>query len=369
MPRAAAEPPPPPVAVIRKRPRAAAGSTTSVGGVDPGNALNTITVTPGVLGPFVSTGGPVGFFGNAAGPTGGKIVLRDGVTEPRTVAIIHCVGSRDRNYNNYCSVICCMQSLKFAHLVKERTGATVYNFYIDMRTAAKAYDEFYQRVLEEGTLFIRGRVAEVTDAARLAGEGIAAGGRAVEVEAEIGLRLLLVGVTRAEVERQRRGDGVAEAVRDGDPQRHPRAAAPVEVVGEEVRRQRRQDGLAAAGEGVPVLRFAGKEKTAGAKHQGRVTQRAGFDTCLGQRLLHGGFNGRRDTFSTGWKGTVIEFVDLNRIFERQGELCEWRDAGSSRAHPRDGRRYAQAVRRHQAQTADANVGHVLSQGARSRPER
>jgi heterodisulfide reductase subunit A len=107
---------------------------------------------------------------NAAGPTSGKIVLRDGVTEPRSVGIIHCVGSRDRNYNNYCSVICCMQSLKFAHLVKERTGATVYNFYIDMRTPAKAYDEFYQRVLEEGTLFVRGRVAEVTDAARLAGE-------------------------------------------------------------------------------------------------------------------------------------------------------------------------------------------------------
>jgi heterodisulfide reductase subunit A len=107
---------------------------------------------------------------NSAGPTHGEIVLRDGVSKPRTVGIVHCVGSRDRNFNNYCSAICCMQSLKFAHLVKERTGATVYNFYIDMRTPAKAYDEFYQRVLEEGTLFVRGKVAEVTDAARLAGE-------------------------------------------------------------------------------------------------------------------------------------------------------------------------------------------------------
>ncbi len=107
---------------------------------------------------------------NAAGPTNGNIVLRDGVTVPQTVGIIHCVGSRDRNFNNYCSVICCMQSLKFAHLVHERTGATVYNFYIDMRTAYKEYDEFYQRVLEEGTLFVRGKVAEVTDAARLPGE-------------------------------------------------------------------------------------------------------------------------------------------------------------------------------------------------------
>lgn len=107
---------------------------------------------------------------NAAGPTNGQIVMRDGVTKPESVAVIHCVGSRDRNYNNYCSVICCMSSLKFAHLVKERTGARVYNCYIDMRTAFKDYDEFYQRVLEEGTIFVRGRVAEVTDAARLPSE-------------------------------------------------------------------------------------------------------------------------------------------------------------------------------------------------------
>ena len=107
---------------------------------------------------------------NAAGPTSGNIVLRDGVTVPEAVGIVHCVGSRDLRYNNYCSSICCMQSLKFAHLVHERTGATVYNFYIDMRTASKAYDEFYQRVMEEGTHFIRGKVAEVTDAARLPGE-------------------------------------------------------------------------------------------------------------------------------------------------------------------------------------------------------
>jgi len=107
---------------------------------------------------------------NAAGPTSGHVVLRDGKTTPKAVGIIHCVGSRDKNYNNYCSVICCMQGLKFAHLVHEKTGADVYNFYIDMRTAYKAYDEFYQRVLAEGTLFVRGKVAEVTDAARYESE-------------------------------------------------------------------------------------------------------------------------------------------------------------------------------------------------------
>jgi heterodisulfide reductase subunit A len=104
---------------------------------------------------------------NAAGPTGGKIVLRDGVTEPKSVAIVHCVGSRDKNYNAYCSSICCMQSLKFAHLVHEKTEAEVYECYIDIRTPSKGYEEFYQRLLEEGTHFIRGKVAEVTNAPRI----------------------------------------------------------------------------------------------------------------------------------------------------------------------------------------------------------
>ncbi|MBE3117322.1 MAG: CoB--CoM heterodisulfide reductase iron-sulfur subunit A family protein [Candidatus Atribacteria bacterium] len=104
---------------------------------------------------------------NAAGPTGGNIVLRDGKTAPKTVGIVHCVGSRDKNFNAYCSAICCMQSLKFAHLVRERTGAEVYNFYIDIRTPSKGYEEFYQRLLEEGTRFVRGKVAEVTNVARV----------------------------------------------------------------------------------------------------------------------------------------------------------------------------------------------------------
>ena len=107
---------------------------------------------------------------NAAGPTGGKVLLRNGVTQPKSVGIIHCVGSRDKNYNKYCSAICCMQSLKFAHLVREKTDAEIYEFYIDMRTPFKAYDEFYQRILDEGVKFIRGKVAEVTDAARESGE-------------------------------------------------------------------------------------------------------------------------------------------------------------------------------------------------------
>ena len=103
---------------------------------------------------------------NAAGPTNGKIVLRDGKTEPKSVAIIHCVGSRDVNSNAYCSSVCCMAALKFGHLVLEKTKAEVYSFYIDLRTPMKDYEEFYQRLLAEGMHFVRGKVAEVTAAAR-----------------------------------------------------------------------------------------------------------------------------------------------------------------------------------------------------------
>jgi len=99
---------------------------------------------------------------SATGPTGGEVVLRDG-RKPESVGIIHCVGSRDEKTNRWCSRVCCMYSLKLAHLLKDHTGARVYNFYIDMRTPGKGYEEFYNRLLEEGVLFIRGRVAEVTD--------------------------------------------------------------------------------------------------------------------------------------------------------------------------------------------------------------
>ncbi|MFA6028352.1 MAG: CoB--CoM heterodisulfide reductase iron-sulfur subunit A family protein [Elusimicrobiota bacterium] len=99
---------------------------------------------------------------NASGPTGGHLVTKKGEA-PKSVAIIHCVGSRDEHTNKWCSRVCCMYSLKLAHMIKAHTTAQVYNFYIDMRAAGKGYEEFYNRVLEEGVQFIRGRVAEVTD--------------------------------------------------------------------------------------------------------------------------------------------------------------------------------------------------------------
>jgi heterodisulfide reductase subunit A len=101
---------------------------------------------------------------NSAGPTEGEILLKNG-QEPDSIAIIHCVGSRDEKYHEYCSRVCCMHSMKFAHLIKEHTSATVYEFYIDIRSFGKGYEEFYNRILNEGTVFIRGRPAEITSIA------------------------------------------------------------------------------------------------------------------------------------------------------------------------------------------------------------
>jgi len=148
---------------------------------------------------------------NASGPTGGKIVQRtkkvnkrtkveewvaapDG-PPPRSVAIIHCVGSRDANYNPYCSRVCCMYSLKFAHLVREKLpGATCYEFYIDMRAFGKGYEEFMERIKAEGTHVVRGRTAQVKE---VNGQLMVVGEDIVKdrlVEYPVDLVILAVGV-------------------------------------------------------------------------------------------------------------------------------------------------------------------------------
>ncbi|MEI6683883.1 MAG: CoB--CoM heterodisulfide reductase iron-sulfur subunit A family protein [Bacteroidota bacterium] len=112
---------------------------------------------------------------NASGPTGGNIHARSQdkkgnwvfTTEspkPEKIAIIHCVGSRDKNYNKYCSRVCCMYSLKFGHLVLEKLpDAEVFEYFIDMRAFGKGYEEFYERIKEEGVSIIRGKTASVEE--------------------------------------------------------------------------------------------------------------------------------------------------------------------------------------------------------------
>ena len=112
---------------------------------------------------------------NASGPTGGYIhyrsqdkkgnwVFTNESEKPEKIAIIHCVGSRDKNFNKYCSRVCCMYSLKFAHLILDKIpDAEVFEYFIDMRSFGKGYEEFYERIKEEGVSMIRGKTAKVEE--------------------------------------------------------------------------------------------------------------------------------------------------------------------------------------------------------------
>ncbi len=94
---------------------------------------------------------------NIGGPTSGKVTLKNG-QPPKRVAIVHCVGSRDDKYNEYCSRACCMYSLKLAQLVYDYVGAEVHEIYRDMRTFGKDYEEFYNRTRKKGVNLYHGRV-------------------------------------------------------------------------------------------------------------------------------------------------------------------------------------------------------------------
>lgn len=108
---------------------------------------------------------------NATGPTSGKLLKRDlkdplkFTSAPKSVAILHCIGSRDKNFHEYCSRTCCMYALKYAHLLKDKCGhdTEIYNFYIDMRCFGKGYEEFYRKVQEEGVRMIRGKAGLITE--------------------------------------------------------------------------------------------------------------------------------------------------------------------------------------------------------------
>ncbi len=110
---------------------------------------------------------------NATGPTSGQILMRDEngafTRSPESVAIIHCVGSRDENFHEYCSRVCCMYALKYGHLLKDKVGhhVKIFDYYIDMRCFGKGYEEFYQRCQKEGITFVRGKPAEITRQAEI----------------------------------------------------------------------------------------------------------------------------------------------------------------------------------------------------------
>ncbi|MCX6694510.1 MAG: CoB--CoM heterodisulfide reductase iron-sulfur subunit A family protein [Methanomicrobiales archaeon] len=102
----------------------------------------------------------------ASGPTGGHLVRPSDGKTPKKVAFILCAGSRDNTGigKPYCSRFCCMYSLKHAHQIIEKIpGVQPYIFYMDIRSFGKMYEEFYYRIQDEGTKFIRGRVSHILE--------------------------------------------------------------------------------------------------------------------------------------------------------------------------------------------------------------
>ena len=103
---------------------------------------------------------------SASGPYQGHIVRPSNKKEPKKIAWINCVGSRDRSCgNNYCSSVCCTYGIKEAVIAKEHVSSiepTI--FYMDMRTFGKGFEEYYNRAQEEhGIRFVRCRVSEINE--------------------------------------------------------------------------------------------------------------------------------------------------------------------------------------------------------------
>ena len=101
---------------------------------------------------------------NSAGPTHGALIRPSDGKEPKNLAFINCVGSRDKRFNPYCSNFCCMYSIKNAILLKQMHPDTdISIYYMDIRTPSKGYEEFYDRAREMGIKFLQGRPSEITE--------------------------------------------------------------------------------------------------------------------------------------------------------------------------------------------------------------
>jgi heterodisulfide reductase subunit A len=84
----------------------------------------------------------------------GRVQTKEGKI-PQYVAIIHCVGSRSKEFHTYCSRVCCMTALKYAQEVKSAIPTCyVSDVYIDMHAFGKGHEDFYKRGSEAKTLFL-----------------------------------------------------------------------------------------------------------------------------------------------------------------------------------------------------------------------
>jgi heterodisulfide reductase subunit A-like polyferredoxin len=103
---------------------------------------------------------------SASGPTMGHLVRPSDHTEPKKIAWLQCVGSRDINRcdHGYCSAVCCMYAIKEAVVCKEHTGGALdcAIFFMDMRTYGKDFERYYTDARDKrGVRFIRSRVHTV----------------------------------------------------------------------------------------------------------------------------------------------------------------------------------------------------------------
>ena len=94
------------------------------------------------------------------GPTTGEIKLRNGES-PKSVAIVHCVGREEKGY---CSAICCMNSLKFVHYLKEKLpDVKISEFCSDLCIPGKSYEKFYEQTKTMGVDIIRFEDIEIKE--------------------------------------------------------------------------------------------------------------------------------------------------------------------------------------------------------------
>jgi len=103
---------------------------------------------------------------SASGPLGGHLIRAADKKEPRKIAWIQCVGSRDvhEGAKAFCSAVCCTYAIKEAIVAKEHSkdGLDAAIFYIDMRTYGKDFEKYYNRAKEEaGVRFVKSRITQI----------------------------------------------------------------------------------------------------------------------------------------------------------------------------------------------------------------
>ena len=98
---------------------------------------------------------------NPRGPTGGRLRRPSDGKKVERLAIVFCVGSRNRRIGApFCSRICCSYSTKQASTAVERNpGLFAACFYMDVRTYDRGFEEMYSLAQERGVKYIRGRVS------------------------------------------------------------------------------------------------------------------------------------------------------------------------------------------------------------------